>query len=235
MFYTYILYNDDRPFYVGYGTNDRMYQHLQNAKKGCIGRLYGYIRNKFVLTGNEIRYIKIEFQSKEKAIQKEKQLIKEYGRIGIDVDGLLMNITEGGHGGRNTITSKERSKISSKVWTKKKTNKDEIEKMNIKIKMTKMETGSWGNKSTKAKQWNKSSKNHKRLQSYNDNKKIAIYQMDVNGNLLKIWDSMLEASKNLNIGQGSISNACSGRSKTAGNFTWKKVHLAPTPDHSSNA
>ena len=37
----------------------------------------------------------------------------------------------------------------------------------------------------------------------------------------KIFDSAYEASKYFNIGQGSISNVCSGKRKSAGGYTWR--------------
>ena len=38
---------------------------------------------------------------------------------------------------------------------------------------------------------------------------------------IKEWNSLSEASKELNINNGHISSVCSGKRKTAGGFNWK--------------
>lgn len=43
------------------------------------------------------------------------------------------------------------------------------------------------------------------------------------GNIIAIFDSQAEASRKTGISQGSISNACSGRCKTAGGYIWELV------------
>lgn len=47
-----------------------------------------------------------------------------------------------------------------------------------------------------------------------------ICQIDLDGNLINIWDSATDASNILGIDQSSISMVCSGRRKTAGGFVW---------------
>ena len=53
----------------------------------------------------------------------------------------------------------------------------------------------------------------------NSSKKVNQYDLD--GNLLHIWDSQLQASKCLNIHQTVISNCCLGRQKTGKGFIFK--------------
>lgn len=52
---------------------------------------------------------------------------------------------------------------------------------------------------------------------------IPVLQCDLQGNVIKKWDSMTEASKELNIPLPSISNCCKNKKycKTAGNCIWK--------------
>lgn len=45
-------------------------------------------------------------------------------------------------------------------------------------------------------------------------------QKDLSGNIIAEYKSQAEASKQTGISQGSISNACSGRCKTAGGYIW---------------
>lgn len=48
----------------------------------------------------------------------------------------------------------------------------------------------------------------------------SILQYDLQGNLLKEWDSILEASENLKISQANIRSCCCGQ-KSAGGYQWK--------------
>ena len=53
-------------------------------------------------------------------------------------------------------------------------------------------------------------------------RKVA--QIDKNNNeIIKIWDSLTEASKEINIDVATIQNVCAKRRKTAGGFIWKYV------------
>ena len=47
-----------------------------------------------------------------------------------------------------------------------------------------------------------------------------VCQINLSGKLIKIWDCVTGASRELGIAKGSIANACSGRTKTAGGFVW---------------
>lgn len=50
-------------------------------------------------------------------------------------------------------------------------------------------------------------------------KKVA--QKDLNGNIIKIWNSMEEAGKAFNVSPTNIGACCRGRQKTCKNFTWE--------------
>ena len=47
-----------------------------------------------------------------------------------------------------------------------------------------------------------------------------VCQLDLDGNLIKIWDSATEAHNSIGVCAASISNVCHGEMKTAGNFVW---------------
>lgn len=50
----------------------------------------------------------------------------------------------------------------------------------------------------------------------------AIYQVDVKTRvIIKLWKGMTEASKDLSISTGDISQVCKGKRKTAGGFGWR--------------
>lgn len=53
-------------------------------------------------------------------------------------------------------------------------------------------------------------------------RKVAQY--DLNGNLIKIWDYIMQVELELNIKHTNISKCCRGKYKTAGGFVWKYVN-----------
>jgi hypothetical protein len=54
------------------------------------------------------------------------------------------------------------------------------------------------------------------------NKKICckVNQFDINGNFIKCWDSITNASKALNISRHGISKVCKNKQELVGNFKW---------------
>jgi len=48
---------------------------------------------------------------------------------------------------------------------------------------------------------------------------IQVEQLDLDGNFIKLWDSLTQASTTLKIKH--ISDACKGKRKTAGKFKWR--------------
>ena len=55
-----------------------------------------------------------------------------------------------------------------------------------------------------------------------------VEQLDKNGNVIKEWNSIIEASRKLNIDQSSISKCCREKRKTAGGYNWKYKKLERT-------
>lgn len=51
-----------------------------------------------------------------------------------------------------------------------------------------------------------------------------VNQYDLEGNFIKQWDTIKNASRNLNIKDSNISRACKNKSKTAGGYIWKYVN-----------
>lgn len=49
----------------------------------------------------------------------------------------------------------------------------------------------------------------------------AVCQCDMDGNIIKVWESMSKAARELNIQISSISFCCSGRIKSAGGYKWQ--------------
>lgn len=49
----------------------------------------------------------------------------------------------------------------------------------------------------------------------------AVYQLNLEGKILRKWDSITEAERKLKINNASICSCCSGKYKTAGGYIWK--------------
>lgn len=54
----------------------------------------------------------------------------------------------------------------------------------------------------------------------NENSK-PILQIDLDGNIIKLWDSSGQASKILGISQGNINECCNNKRRTANGYRWK--------------
>lgn len=59
-----------------------------------------------------------------------------------------------------------------------------------------------------------------KIEGYSKNT-IHILQIDLNGIIIKEWDSAYAAAKTLGIDNGSIRHCCNGRGKTVGGYIWK--------------
>lgn len=86
-----------------------------------------------------------------------------------------------------------------------------------KIKISQANKGKKVSKEAKQKM----SENHSNVKGKNNPKARKIEQYDLDGNLIKVWDYIKQASKELTICEVSICNCCKGKQKTAGGFIWK--------------
>ena len=55
------------------------------------------------------------------------------------------------------------------------------------------------------------------------NNKIPVMQTDMNGNLIKIWDSATDAMKELKIDGSAITKCCRGKLKQSGGYRWQYI------------
>lgn len=72
---------------------------------------------------------------------------------------------------------------------------------------------------------NNLTKRYKGIDNYHygkpSNKRKKVCQYDLQGNFIKEWESVVEASKKLKLSQGNISSCCRGERKTTGGYMWK--------------
>lgn len=124
----YILSDTGIPFYVGKGSSkDRAYSHERFAisnNKDDLG--YGLEKDynprktrkirKLLRENRLVEYNIIECRSEEVAYSLEIELIKKYGRKGIDKNGILTNIHPGGSGGDiwSTLSETRKSEMLEK-------------------------------------------------------------------------------------------------------------------------
>lgn len=72
-------------------------------------------------------------------------------------------------------------------------------------------------------EWVDKQKNHRNpitREHYGKSKSKVVLQYDLGDNLIKEWESIMQVERELGISQPSISNCCTGRSKTAAGYRW---------------
>ena len=118
MYYTYILKDDNNPFYVGKGTKDRMYHHKRKAKATKIKLPVLDKIRKMVKNNKEIIYEKVLIsENEQEIIDKEVELIKKIGRRDLGT-GPLLNLTDGGEGVIGYVWTESHKKNLSKAVKK---------------------------------------------------------------------------------------------------------------------
>lgn len=132
----------------------------------------------------------------EQAVDKEQYYIGLYGRIGYENNGILVNKSQGGESGSRGIK-----------WSKQ-----SINNRNNKLKGRKF-TPDHNLKISISKQ------NHPSYQNRKSNK--PIYQKDIEGNIIKEWNTIKEASGVLKLSEMYIIQCCKGKREQYKNYKWE--------------
>ena len=106
--YRHIREDKDEPFYIGIGSVNRAKsKHERNS-----------IWNKIVAKTKYSIEILLECDTREEAMEKEKEFISLYGRKNINT-GCLANMTNGGEGTVNVVFTEERKALMSNRYSGK--------------------------------------------------------------------------------------------------------------------
>jgi hypothetical protein len=193
--YQHLNKKTNQIFYIGIGMKNRAWGFSSRNK---------YWKNYTTKYGKPIVEIIQLFDenNKDKAIQLEMELIKKYGRNGLDENGILVNRSLGGEHENGwkldspRVFSDEHKQKLKDSWNTRKYIPSE--KRNKAI-----------SNANKGKQRDKISKL----------KKKPIIQYNLKNEFIKEWPSTIEAAETLKI--KGIGNCLTNRSKTAGGYVWK--------------
>jgi len=191
------------PFYVGKGTKNRWKHYQQDS---CIkGK---FLKNKLnILKKNNLSPIVIlliKNLTELESIENEKYLIKIIGRRDLN-RGTLVNLTDGGDGMSGNIPTKE-SRIKA-VETRRSRPRSEKELAHTK----------------------RLAELNRKTMKFRKHKTISILKIDkITNEILKEYNSIAEASRELGIPDNNIIRCCKKGNKTsiiggitAGGFKWK--------------
>ena len=218
MIYVYFHINSltKQIFYVGIGQDNRAWSKIGRSN------LWKEIVNK---NGYEIIIYQNNLTENEAEIL-EKQLIHQYGRIGYEPNGILVNKSAGGYkknyGAKKSTEAKSKISISNKGISR---NKGKIYSEEHKQKISQSKKGWIPSKERNIKI---SSKTKGRIQSVQEKEKRShsaksiyksILQYDLNENFIKEWENITQAKKWL--GKGDIHGCLSNKQTKAGGYKWK--------------
>lgn len=113
-YYVYVISSGKAPVYVGKGVRYRFKEHFHRLKEIKVNnkRWYNFLVN---TNSTELNYKILFCKDEAHAFYKERKLIKALGRKGIDLNGVLLNIAEGGLGGCTNRIDKRKSLFLKKV------------------------------------------------------------------------------------------------------------------------
>ena len=157
------------------------------------------------------QYLEFIFTNKKDLAEREKYWIQKFS------NKKLYNLTSGGDGFNGKHTEESKVKIGKAARNKNITQE-------FRIKMSNIMKGKPKSGETIEKIRNKLKGRHRSVEA---TKKIvskikkSVCQYDLNNNIIKIYESILQASIQTGINKAGINLACAGKIKTSGGFYWK--------------
>lgn len=111
-------------------------------------------------------------------------------------------------------------RLIAEAFIENKNNSNEINHIDENKTNNKVENLEWCNRSYNIN-YGLANKN-RRITLLNKRGK-RIIQYDKNGNIIKIYPSLMQVVRELNLGKSHLSQACNGKRKTCGGYHWKYV------------
>jgi hypothetical protein len=195
--YRHIRKDKNEPFYIGIGKVPNRIDSIQYRNKH-----WHNIVNKCGF----ISEIIIDDLTWEQAKEKEKEFILLYGRIDKGT-GILCNMTDGGDGGSGVVVSDETRKKRSEIAKKRVISKETREKMANALRGRVLP------------EWQKEILSKAKLGKSTPWCHVKIVQLDLFGVLIREWDSITEAKRELGI--NNISKVLNGSRKSAGGYKFE--------------
>lgn len=192
-------YGDSNKVYIGKTINSREHAHKKTY-------------------GSKIKYTiidEIESLSRKEWAFLETYWIEQFRQWGFKV----VNIRTKGGSGPEFQTEESKINHSKKMKGRSKP-KDFGKNHSLKTKGKSRHTEESKNKISEKMKNHPSLYSKKRLKLISIGNSIPIKQLDLNNNLIKIWESQAEIQRVLGFPQPNISAACLGKQKTAYNFKW---------------
>jgi len=204
----YYLYKHTRldksePFYIGIGTKQKGNTYLDIYTRAFARSRRNKIWKDIVRKNKEKYEVETFLESDDYDFikQKEREFIKLYGRIDLKT-GILANMTDGGEGKTSYVTSEETKR---KIGNSNRGNKKTAESL---------------------KRQSETRKNN-----YNpawfDNIRKKAYQYDLDGNFIKEWRCIIDATKEHGYDNGLIIRCCKKRPnyRSAYGYMWFYEYL----------
>lgn len=193
-------------FYIGVGYGKRCFKFTSGRNKDYLNYVKKY--------GNPIVEILYDNLTREEACNIETKLIYEYGRIGFEPNGILVNKSTGGeHSNYGTHHTQEtRLKISQNTKGKKRHSEEQKKKWSQERKGRKV---NWDPNHIKA------DKGRPKPKDFGKRRHRKVLQYDLNGNFIKEWESFKDIENELGIKNTPIWSNIKGYTKQCGGFIWK--------------
>ena len=228
-FYTYIYIDPDnrQPFYVGKGTGNRFRCHVNNA--------HAWERGTHIVSAEAARKyekileieqrgskpdVVIVFESEKEidALRMEEKIIKFFGRLDLG-EGPLLNMNDGGRGGRRTFGTEIKEKMRQRMLGE---NNHMYGKTHGPEALRKM------SERFKGKPGTPHSEEHKaKLRSDNPGGKATakpVFQIDDCGTIIKEWPSANQAARFVGASKGNLCRtAKNGSTEKTKGYWWRFV------------
>jgi hypothetical protein len=232
--YQHTRLDKNEPFYIGIGTSE--YYNRARRKKGR-NKIWHRIVDK---TPYEIKII-YDNLSWEEACQREKELIAKYGRLN-NKTGILANLTDGGEGNVGAVLSPDHRKAVAeanrrRVFTPEQRAamgeraRERMKNPEYKKKMTEALVKSLSTE--KFKQAAKAAAQKRRGLKMSEEARVniskaarkrakyKIVQKSLSGEVIKIWDNLVDIENELKFDGSNVGIVCKGKGKTSHGFIWE--------------